>query len=99
LLLPAGIVAIRYKSRKKSFQGSNVSGPTPSPNLIQTSDAKNSGKDIIGNSYNPSKSTPTKGDSGDVSRLNVIPFAAENIVNTNDDEQIDSNEEDEENDN
>ena len=61
--------------------------------------AQNSGKDIIGNSYNPSKSTPTKGDSGDVSRLNVIPFAAENIVNTNDDEQIDSNEEDEEDDN
>ena len=96
LLLPAGIVALRYKPRKKGPQMKTVSKQTSDPDSNLVSGSKNLGNNMPNTINNPSEPDSTRNESGDTSQLNILPMATENLIDTPEDEQEEYDDEEDE---
>jgi len=97
LLLPAGIVALRYKPRKKGIQVNNASTPTTGSKSNQVGGSNDEGNNQPNTTNDPYKVDPIKDKTVDASQMNVIPIATENIIDAAEDEEEDyEDEEDDE---
>ena len=85
LLLQAGIVALRYKPRKKGMHVNNASTPTTSSKSSQVGGSNDVGNNLPDTTNNPSKVDPIKNETVDTNQLNVIPIATENIIDAAED--------------